>query len=192
VITVGVYGILILATSFRYIPYFAQCEATNKGAIAYIMRTFSLLGLTLLVIAINAYLYYKILQVNKTQRENLQLHGNTRTTSKLAVLKNRLKEQIKPTVSVLLLGGLDGAFNLLFPLMYVLSRIILGSDSITRVYLVEFVITPLQWCQLICHPLVYGLYMTDIRKKICDFNLYHQIFNHYSRVVTLNSQRQNI
>ena len=85
-ITVVVYGILISATSFRYIPYFAQCEATNKVAIAYVMRTFSLLCLVVLVIAINAYLYYKILQVNKTQRQNLQLHGNTRTTSKLTAL----------------------------------------------------------------------------------------------------------
>ena len=154
-ITVVMYEILISATSFRYIPYFAQCEATNKVAIAYVMRTFSLLCLVVLVIAINAYLYYKILQVNKTQRQNLQLHGNTRTTSKLTELRKRLREQIKRTVSVLLLGGLDGAFNLLFPLMYVLSRIILGNDSIARMYLVEFVIIPLQWCQLISHPLVY-------------------------------------
>ena len=101
----------------------------------------------------------------------------------------RLREQVKPTVSILLLGGLDGIFNIILLLTYVSLGFV--SNSIVRDYVVVFWVIPLHWLQIMCHPLVYGLYMTAIRKKILDFELYHRIFNHHSRVIVINQQRQN-
>ena len=83
----------------------------------------------------------------------------------------RLGEQVKPTVSVLLLGGLDGIFNIVFNIVIVLL-IGLENDPLVKLYLFEFLAIPLQWLQIMCHPLVYGLYMTAIHKRILDFDWY--------------------
>ena len=55
--------------------------------------------------------------------------------------------------------------------MYPLTRIILGNNSLARLYLLQFLVLPLEWLQLISHPLVYGIYMTAIRKKLFNFQL---------------------
>lgn len=74
-VVVYIYGVLTLVTTFRYIPHFAQCEATNAVAIAYTMRTLCLVAL---VIAINTYLYYKIIKKEEGERAcsyMASLHG---------------------------------------------------------------------------------------------------------------------
>jgi len=151
------------------------------------LRVFLILSSTAVVIAINVYLYCKILETNRKHRDNMRLHGAvSRTISKLEAIRTRLREQIKPTVSVLLLGGLDGIFNIILSLTFVSLSLV--SNSLVRVYVVEFWVIPLQWLQILCHPLVYGLYMTAIRKKILDFELYHRIFSRRSQVIVISQQ----
>ena len=116
----------------------------------------------------------------------MRLDGHQDTNQKNESMGKRIHENIKPAVSLLLLGGIDAAFNLLQPLIYISMQVILGNNSITRLYLAEFVGRPIQWCQLMSHSLVYGIYMTKIRQRILDFELYYRIFGHRSKVIVLN------
>ena len=148
------------------------------------MKAFWLVASSILILTINGYLYRQILQSNKKHRESMQLAVDK--ASKRARKLDTLRSHIKPTVSLLLLGGLDGLFNLVIPLIQII--LFFNGDSVTTVYVKEFLIEPLKWCQLLCNPLVYGVYMTDIRQKIFNFDMYHKLFNHRSKVTVLNRQ----
>ena len=178
-------SILVSGVLFQYVPAFGECYGLNGFPLEYLFKGFLMVCSTVLIIAINVYLYIKILDSNKTRRDNMQLAGEG---SRNATNHEVLKSHIKPAVSVLLLGGLDRLFNLAVPVTHITLRLTLGNDSIIRLYFVEFLVQSIKWCQLLCHPLVYGIYMTAIRKKLFDFELYHRIFHRQSRVVVLNRQ----
>ena len=191
-----VWGLAILITSVLIfqVPYvhvypFARCYGLNYFPLVYLFKGFIMAFSAVLIVAINVYLYYKVLQSNKRLEENMRLDGeSSATTRRHAASRKNLRQHIKPTVSVLLLGGIDGLINLLVPMLQILFRFIFGNNSITRVCAVEFVIYPLQWVQLLSHPLVYGVYMTKIRQRIFDFELYYRIFSRRSKVIVLNQQ----
>ena len=191
-----VWGSAILITSVLLVqvPYvhlypFARCSGLSGFPLIYLFKGSVMASSTVLIIAINLYLYYKILQSNKKLKENMRLHGESSTKARRHVARrDHLRSHIKPIVSVLLLGGIDGLINLLIPLLQILFRLTLGNDSIARIYAIELVVYPLQWIQLLCHPLVYGLYMTKIRRNIFNFELYYLIFGRRSKVIVLNQQ----
>ena len=64
----------------------------------------------------------------------MRLHGECSTTTRqhTAIRKN-LQSLIKPTISVSLLGGIDGLINLLIPLLQITFWLTLGDDSIARI-----------------------------------------------------------
>ena len=195
-IVAAVWGLAILSTSVQlvhisyvYLPPFGKCYGLSGFPFSRLLGTFMLVSSTVLIIAINLYLYYEILQSNKKLKENMQLHGESSTTARRHVArKKKLRRHIKPTTSMLLLGGIDGLINLLIPVLFIIFRFTLDDDSIARVYATEFLIFPIQWVQLLSHPLVYGLYMTKIRRNIFNFELYYWIFGRSSKVVVLNQQ----
>ena len=191
--TISVNGILISATPFQYVQQLGRCYPLSGFPFAFLLKAFVNLTAVVGMIVINVYLYKKILESNKKHQENMRLGGHSSTTNarKHEAKKERLREHIKPAMSVLLLGGIDAAFNLLQPFIYIPMQVILGNNSITRLYVAEFVARPIQWCQLMSRPLVYGIYMTKIHQRIFDFELYYRIFGHRSKVVVLMKNWRN-
>ena len=185
-ITIGVNGIIISATTFLYLHQLGRCYPLTGFPSPYMIKAFVNITATVGMIAINVYLYKEILASNRRHKENMRLDGQHSNATKCERMREKLREHIKPALSLIILGGIDAAFNLLQPFIYVPMLIILGSDSIARFYLAEFVGRPIQWCQLMCHPLVYGIYMTKIRQRIFDFELYYMIFGRRSKVIVLN------
>ena len=53
-------------------------------------------------------------------------------------LVEKLLEQTKPTVSVLIVGGIDGIFNLLFVIIS-MAELFLTITPLTYLYIIEFV-----------------------------------------------------
>lgn len=121
-IVIGANGIIISATPFQYVQQLGRCYPLGDHfPFAYLIKTFINLTAVAGMIAINIYLYKKILESNKRHRENMRLDGHTSSMNarKHDNMRKRLREHIKPAVSVLLLGGIDAAFNLLQPLIYI-------------------------------------------------------------------------
>ena len=143
-----VWGSAILITSFLLVqvPYvhlypFARCSGLSGFPLIYLFKGSVMASSTVLIIAINLYLYYKILQSNKKLKENMQLHGESSTKARRHVARrDHLRGHIKPIVSVLLLGGIDGLINLLIPMLHIIFWLTLGNDSITRIYAIELVV----------------------------------------------------
>lgn len=190
-ITIGVNSILISATTFQYVHQLGRCYPLHGFPFAFLLKAFMNVTATAAMVAINVYLYKKMLESNKKHKENMRLDGQSSKARKHEAMRERLREHIKPAMSLLLLGGIDALFNLLQPFIYIPMRVILENDSVAILYVAEFVARPIQWCQLMCHPLVYGIYMTKIRQRIFDFELYHRIFSRRSKVRVLMKNWRN-
>jgi len=149
-------------TDLIYVPQFAECTTLKGFPFMYMVKQLMLLMLTVLIVAINIYLYHKILETKRKHQNNIH-DCNSQTA-----LRKRLQDHIKSTVSILFLGGIDGLINVILVLMYPLGRIIFGNSSMARLYVLQFLVLPLRWAQLISRPLVYGIYMSAIRKKLCN------------------------
>ena len=101
---------------------------------------------------------------------------------------HKFQKQIKTTVSLLILGGVDGIINLLT--MAILIIMIRFLPLSIHSYLLQFVIYPILCVQLMSHSLLYGIYMKDIRKKLCKCHLYQRLQRilplRPSKVIVLN------
>ena len=93
-----------------------------------------------------------------------------------------LEEQVKPTLSVFIAGGIDAVFNV-FAIFISLLLISLGSNTSVLNHLVPAV-TIFQYCS---HAVVYGLCDKYIRKEV--INIYDKIRGpKKSKVIMLNGQ----
>jgi len=134
----------------------------------------------MLLLLVSVYLHYKIIKSNRF------IHGIQRNASdrEKAVRAGRLvevlMEQVKPTLSVLIAGGMD----VLFDLMTIIFFIVLNSlSSSAQQLLVQQIIAFGQlYCQSLCRALCFGLYNKEIREKMLA------CYPKQSRVIVLNTK----
>ena len=142
-----------------------------------------------LIMVANGFVRYKLYVSNKKAKENQRL-GNepTEETKQLVKLIKLLRTQVKPTIALLLIGGIDIIGGLLIPLLYVATETLLESSA--RIYVKQLLVYPIASSLLVAHPLVYGLYMKKIRRRLpnCTACLQQQWTTRRSRVVTLHPQ----
>ena len=142
-----------------------------------------------LITVANVFVQYKVHVSNKKAKENQTL-GNEQTeeTKQLVKLAKLLRAQVKPTITLLLIGGIDIIGNLLITLVFVVTVSLLEYSE--RIYVRLLLVYPLSSFLLAAHPLVYGLYMKKIRRRLpsCTGCLQRQWTTRQSRVVTLHPQ----
>ena len=139
------------------------------------------------IIVANAFLHYKVTASNRKAKENERL-GNEEEVKKFNKLSQLFRVQTKATITLLLLGGIDVIANMLLPLIYVVINLSVCEPSM-KVYIEQFVLYPLRSSLLLSHPLVYGLYMKKIRKRLPNCVPCQGLWNNCkSRVVTLHQQ----
>ena len=102
----------------------------------------------------------------------------------------KFKKQVKITLSLLVLGGVDGILNLLTLIILAMSRFLLVSYL---VYVSQLVFHPLFCAQIISHLLVYGIYMKDIRRRLCKCQLFRRLWKRCplrpSKVIVLHQSK---
>ena len=141
---------------------------------------------TVFIIAANSFLYYKVYESNKRAKENERL-GNEEEAKKFQKLIKLLRMQMKPTITLLLVGGIDVIGNVLISFVYTLIKV--STEPNTGFYLEQFLMYPVSVSLLICHPLVYGLYMKKIRRRLPScVSCPSMCTTQRSRVVTLHRQ----
>ena len=104
---------------------------------------------------------------------------------KVGRLLEILEEQVKPTFSVCIAGGIDA---LVYVIALAFILIILGSLAVSQQHLLYLVLQAIiELCQVFSHAVVYGVRDNDIRKKIVE--VYKNIRGpKKSKVITLNGQ----
>jgi len=106
-----------------------------------------------------------------------------RKSLKAERLVELLQEQMKPTLSVFIAGGIDGLLNMVFAIVLGLSNFI--DPGIGYLYVIQFILLPVQLCQSVSHALTYGIYNTKMWRKIFCCN---HCKTAKSKVVILNAQ----
>ena len=115
------------------------------------------------IIVANSFLFYKVYESNRKAKENERL-GNEEEAKKFEKLIQLLRMQMKPTITLLLVGGIDVIGNVLISFMYTTIKV--STEPNTTFYLEQFLMYPISVSLLLCHPLVYGVYMKKIRGRL--------------------------
>ena len=110
------------------------------------------------VIVANAFLQYKITISNRKAKENERL-GNEEEIKKSKKLLRELRAQAKSTITLFIVGGIDVLANMLLPGVYAAIDTVAGPS---KLYLIQFLTYPIEFCIRLSHPLLYGLYMKKI------------------------------
>ena len=147
----------------------------------------------ILIVGTNAYLYCSVIQSKKKLENNLKLSGrDEHKITRLQQLIHNLQMQLKSSVPVFILGGIDALFNVLRTIINIVILAVypLHSYPIVNIVIVQFLIIPLQYCQIISHSITYGIYKKEVRKKL---HQYYQCLQRLfplrpSKVVTLHPQ----
>ena len=137
------------------------------------------------IVVANVFLYYHVTISNRKAKENERL-GNEDEVKRFQKLLQLLRTQAKPTITLLLVGGIDVIGYILITFMY--AGIGISVDPSTFLYLKLLLMYPLDMSLLVSHPLVYGLYMKKIRRRLPNCTAYCQMqcINRHSRVITLH------
>ena len=147
---------------------------------------------SIIIIVPNVFLHYKITLSNRKAQENERL-GNEEEVKKFKRLHQELQSQVKATITLFLVGGIDVVVNILLPIISAVFYAIAGPASI---YAFQFLIYPLEVGVSLSHPLLYGLYMKKIRRRLPNWctavcNCHKQwIVHHHNRVGVLRQQQR--
>ena len=134
----------------------------------------------LLTIISAVYLRHKIIHIKAYIRDLQQSDSNRRKLNRSQRLKELLSEQVKPTIGVFVVGGMDGVCNLLIGTILVFFRVF--STPIVQFQIYQTVVVPLFYLQTLSHSLSYGFYNKEIRDEMFPW------YPKQSRVIVLNRQ----
>ena len=134
----------------------------------------------LLLVVVSVYLHHKIIKSNNF------FHAVQRNVSdrEKAIIAGRLVEtlskMVKPTMSVLISGGIDAVLDFLaFSIYGILNS---SASPLTQLQLTEMIVIPLILCQTLSHSLCFGLYNKEIRDRIFSY------YPKQSKVVVLSAR----
>ena len=134
----------------------------------------------------NAFMYYEVFVSNRKAKENERL-GNEEEMKQVKKLLQLLQLQVKPTITLLLVGGIDVIGNVL--ISFIFTTIKISVEPNNSYYLEQFLMYPMNVFLLMCHPLVYGLYLKKIRGRLPKCVACQRLWtNQHSRVVNLHQQ----
>lgn len=146
-----------------------------------ILRLMSAISITVA----NIFLQYKITVSNRKAKENQRLGNEEKRSKKLVQV---LQERAKATTMLFLVGGIDVIADILLPVMYVVLGRSVDPDK--HIYLLQFLMHPIETGVLLSQILVYGLYMKKIRKRLPKCTTYHgQWTISHNRVGVLHQQQ---
>ena len=122
------------------------------------------------ILVTNAYLFYKAAASKRKARKN-KTHGNQEKTARYTKLVQLLRSHLKPTITVLVVGGIDVIANTVLCIRYV--KLSHSAEDTTNIDMEQFLMYPLESAVLLSHSLTYGIYMKEIRAglpkiKICQ------------------------
>jgi len=148
----------------------------TPGPIATVLLVGPMLISIIMIVVSNAFLYYSTVQSNIKLRQNRRLAGgDQQKINRLQRLLSALQMQAKPTASALILGGIDCGINIIKAIIFaVINTSVPLSSGIMYVYLfqIDYLI---EWCQVMSHAFVYGVYMKEIRRYLHNYKFYQRL-----------------
>ena len=171
-----------VSQSFTLIPTQGICAPRHRSIPLFLINLGSQVVSVCIITGTCIYLRYKIIHSNRFFKSVKRNATEERKAVKVGRLVEILQEQVRPTFSVFLAGGLDAAFNGVGIVYFLLVRIF-DLEISTR----YFTVLLLQFGQLFSHAVVYVVRDNDIRKELLA--IYKSISGpNKSKVIVLNGQ----
>ena len=158
--------LIFLNQPFEYIPSVGRCQLTQTNIpllLIYLLCYF----IPIVVITITSiYLCHRIIKSKNFFHSVKRNATQERKSNKAGRLAEILQEQVKPTIAVFRVGGIDAVLNIISAVM---ASLALSASSPSNT--VAFIVTgpligiPIIFLQSVNHCLVYSI---DIREKMFD------------------------
>ena len=172
---------LVVNQPFEYIPSLGICKPKQIN-IPYQLILVGCFFMPVLPIAITSiYLRYRIIKSNNFFHSVKRSAAQERKSLKAGRLAEILQDQVKPTLSVFILGGIDAVLDMLFVLISGIASFLSPTNTMVYIVTTQFMAIPIQYIQSVNHSLVYN---KNIRRKII-FDC-KQKCNKQSKVIVLN------
>ena len=169
----------------EYFPSLGSCKPRDSNSPLHVFFLGPMVISFVIISITSIYLRYRIIKSNRFFNSIKRSAAEERKSIKAGKLVEILQEQIKPTLSVFIAGGLDGMLNILFVITFAIVSSV--ASSTTFLYVIQFMLIPMQFCQSLSHTLTYGFYNKKIRKKLFSRNY---CSTKRSKVVILNKPKQ--
>ena len=182
---------IMSASTYLLWPFGVFLVRSDRPAIFILFVT--PLGLSaILIVGTNIYLYRYIILSKRKLEDNLKLSGkDDYKITKLQRLIHNLQMQLESSFPLFVLGGVDCLLNVLRVIIFILINVFypLSSNPVGGIYFYQFIVYPLEYCQIISHSITYGVYKKQIRKKLCKYcQRFQRLFPlRPSKVITLQS-----
>ena len=183
--TISMSVLVVIGMSAETIPALAACSAPKRNFSQLLPIVMPMVLSIIIIAATSIYLRYRIIKSNRFFHSIKRSASQHRKAIMAGKLVEKLLEQTKPTVSVFIVGGIDGVFNLLFVIIS-LAEVFVTITPLTYLYIIEFVWNPILICQIVSHALSYGIYNDEVRHKL--FNCRRPCSTTRSKVIVLNRQ----
>ena len=134
----------------------------------------------IMIVGTNVYLYRTIIKSKKKLENNLKLSGkDDHKVTRMQRLIHNLQMQLKSSLPVFVLGGVDCFLNLLRYVIFVILIVFYppSPNTAPNRYFIHFVVLLTELCQIISHSITYGLYQKTVRKKL------HKYYQQFQRLL---------
>ena len=138
---------------------------------------------TIVLITITSiYLRYRIINKSNNYFHSVKRNAaQEKKSNKAGRLAEILQEQVKPTLAVFRVGGIDAVLDILIALLTAVANVFSSSGTTTFI-VIQLMAIPIQYIQSANHSVVYN---TDIREKIIGCI---RMRNKHSKVIVLHRQ----
>jgi len=147
-----------------YIPSLGSCALVELSPLPLLSALGPDVISCLLLVIVSVYLRHKIIKSNNFFHA---VQRNASDREKARRLVETLTKMVKPTVSVLISGGIDAVLDFLaFSIYGILNSF---ASPLTQLQLTEMIVIPLILCQTLSHSPCFGLYNKEIREKVFSY-----------------------
>ena len=157
--------LICISTPLDYIPSVGTCKPRQTSIPGLLISLLSLFIPIMLITITSIYLRQRIIKSNNFFHSVKRTAAQQRELTKAGRLAEILQEQVKPTLAVFRVGGIDAVFDILTSLVVVATQLLSPSSTTAFIVSTIFPTYCITYLQSVNHWLVYNV---DIREKMFD------------------------
>ena len=188
--TIVILWIVVIVTSislyinepyaYEYIPSLGVCIPKEPNIPQLLILLLCFLIPIVLITITSIYLRYRIIKSKNFFHSVKRSVTQERKSNRAGRLAEILEEQVKPTLTVFRVGGIDALLDILMALLFAVVSAF--SSTLSVAITAQFVATAIQYIQSANHSLIYNC---DIREKIIGCK---RLRNKHSKVIILHRE----
>ena len=164
-VTIVITTFLYINQPFEYIPSVGGCKLTQENIPLLLILLLCYFIPMVLITITSIYLHQRIIKSKNFFHSVKRNAAQERKSTKAGRLAEILQEQVKPTMAVFRVGGIDAVLDILTAVMAAVATLVSPSSTAGFIVTAQLIGIPILYLQSANHWLVYNI---DIREKMID------------------------